>query len=184
MCAAREAHAVRFALGVATDLTPIVLDPSRSGDMDAPVLWGFRPVLDLELNHYLSFGAYPPFTLYRGGGASSGAESVFGLGASFRYPVLNDTAPEEMLLYATLRGGFGTVDGRAGPFYGGALGLSVTWLDTGRGLFGELGLSRLHVEGLEDAFDVDRTMIGLSIGVLFHLGGEDWRIGRKALPEN
>lgn len=169
---------------MATELTPIVIDPARSGDSDAPVLWGFRPVLDLELNHYLSFGAYPPFTIYRGGSTgSSGAESVFGLGASFRYPVLMDSAPEELLLYGTLRGGFGTVDGRAGPFYGLALGASVTWLDTGRGLFGELGVSRLNVAGINDAFDVERTMIGLSVGVLFHLGGEDWRIGRKALPE-
>lgn len=171
---------MRFALGVASDFTPIVVDPGRVEGMSAPILIGFRPVLDIELNHYLSFGAYPPFTIYRSAANSSGAESVFGLGASFRKPILRDHAPEELLAYATIRGGFGTVDGRAGPFYGGAIGLSATWLDTGRGLFGELSVSRLNVAF--DGFDVDRTMVGISFGVLFHLGGEDWRIGRKALP--
>jgi hypothetical protein len=178
-----RAHAVRFALGVASDFTPIVLDPNRGPDASAPILVGFRPVLDVELNHYLSFGAYPPFTVYRSAANSTGAESVFGLGASLRKPFLFDTAPEEILAYVTGRFGFGTVNGRAGPFYGGALGVSVTWLDTGRGVFGELGLSKLHVNGLERAGDTDRTMIGLSVGILFHLGGEDWRIGRTKISD-
>jgi hypothetical protein len=181
---AREAQAVRFALGVASDFTPVVIDPGLAEGASQPILIGFRPILDIELNHYLSFGAYPPFTIYRSSANSSGAESVFGIGASFRKPFLRDTKPEEVLAYATIRGGFGTVNGRAGPFYGAAIGVSATWLDTGRGLFGELNVSKLHVAGLDSTLDVDRTMVGISVGILFHLGGEDWRIGRKAIDES
>src|SRR5688500_13536342 len=76
----REASAVRFGLGIATDLTPLVFDPAFD-DGNGAFRWGFRPVLEVEANHYLSFGAYAPFTIFRGeesGAASSGAESVFG----------------------------------------------------------------------------------------------------------
>lgn len=181
---ARDAHAVRFALGVAGDFTPVVVDPGLLENESNPILIGFRPILDIELNHYLSFGAFPPFTIYRSTANSTGAESVFGLGVSFRKPFLRDTAPEEVLAYATFRGGFGTVNGRAGPFYGGALGVSATWLDTGRGIFGELGVSKLHVGFSNESFDVDRTMFGISFGILFHLGGEDWRIGRTRIEDD
>ncbi|MCK6550568.1 hypothetical protein L6R52_32320 [Myxococcota bacterium] len=183
---ARDAAAVRFALGVATDLTPIVVDPARPPDAAAPVLFGFRPVLEVEANEYFSVGAYAPFTVYRSastGAASSGAESVFGLTLSGRYPVLRDRGPEELMFYGTLRGGFGTVDGRAGPFVGGALGAAATWLDTGRGLFAELSVSRLDVAGLEGTADVERTSIGLSVGLVFRLGGEGWRLGAKPVEE-
>lgn len=182
--APQSAHAIRFSLGVATDLTPLVVDPARDESGSAFRL-GFRPVLEVEANHYLSFGAYAPFTVYRADSdsvASSGAESVFGVTGSVRYPLFREEAPEELLVYGTLRGGFGTVDGRAGPFYGGALGFAATWLGTGRALFAELNLSKLSVAGLEGQNDVDRFAIGISLGLLFRLGGEEWNVGRKPLP--
>lgn len=187
LLAPEDARAVRFSLGVATDLTPLALDPAVDGS-GATFRFGFRPVLEVEASHYLSFGAYAPFTIYRaqtgGGAASSGAESVFGVTVSGRYPLHRLEAPEELLLYATLRGGFGTVDGRAGPFYGGALGASATWLGTGRGVFAELQASQLDIGGLSGLAPVDRFTIGISLGVVFRLGGEDWNLGPKRLEDH
>jgi hypothetical protein len=46
-----EARAIRWTLGFATELTPVVLDPGRPDDLGTPVRIGVRPVVDLELNH-------------------------------------------------------------------------------------------------------------------------------------
>jgi hypothetical protein len=181
------AHAIRFGLGVASEVTPLVFDVGNTQNASTFRL-GFRPVLDVEANHYLSFGAYAPFTVYRTGdaegAASSGAESVFGVSASGRVPFLRDTAPEEILAYGTARGGFSTINGRAGPFLGAALGVSVTWLSTGRGLFAELSLSHARVSNVpigDTREELNRYLVSISIGFVFHLGGEDWRLGSKPL---
>lgn len=183
-----RADAVRWTLGVATELTPVVVDPGRPDGLGAPFRLGVRPVVDLEINRYLAFGAYAPFVVLRagegGGAASTGAESVFGLAAYGRYPVLYREAPEELLLYGTARGGFGTIAGRAGPFVGLALGASLTWLDTGRGVFMELGgghvaVNDAAVEGGQR--DVTRTTLTFSVGVVFRLGGESWLVTRHKL---
>ena len=187
LASSREANAVRFGLGVATELTPIIVDEARDLSAGSSVRLGFRPVIEVEANHYFAVGVYAPFVVYRSGeasgAASSGAESVFGLTLSGRWPILRDSGPEEILLYGTLRGGFGTVEGRAGPFYGLAIGASAAWIETGRGLFAELGLSHLTVGGIAGMQDVDRNMLGLTMGVVFHLGGEDWRLGRKPVAD-
>jgi hypothetical protein len=188
LLAPSEAHAVRFGLGVASEVTPLVIDAGSSVTSGSGVRLGFRPVLEVEANYYLSFGAYAPFTVYRTGdsegAASSGAESVFGVSASGRIPFLRDSPPEEFLAYATARGGFSTINGRAGPFLGAALGLSVTWLSTGRGFFAEVGLSHAHVSDVpigEVRADLNRYLVSFSVGLVFHLGGEDWRLGPKPL---
>ncbi len=181
---------MRFGLGVATEFTPIVIDRVQTENGQSPVRLGFRPVLEVEASHYLAFGAYAPFTVFRSGesegSASSGAESVFGLTVSGRVPFFRDTPPEEILVYATGRGGFSTINGRAGPFLGGALGTSVTWLETGRGFFVEAGLSHADVSGVPIGMDrvhLNRFLISFAAGIVFHLGGEDWRLGSKPLEE-
>jgi hypothetical protein len=184
----RPAEAVRFGLGVATELTPIVIDRVQTENGSSPVRLGFRPVLEVEVNHYLSFGAYAPFTVFRSGesegSASSGAESVFGLTTSGRVPFFRETAPEEILAYVTGRGGFSTINGRAGPFLGAALGASATWLETGRGVFAEVGLSHADVTGVPvgtERVHLNRFFISFAVGLVFHLGGEDWLLGSKPL---
>src|SRR5205823_3028190 len=160
------------------------IDRIQTENGSSPLRLGFRPVLEVEINHYLAFGTYAPFTVFRSGesegSASSGAESVFGLTASGRVPFLRDSPPEEILAYLTGRGGFSTINGRAGPFLGAALGSSVTWLETGRGFFAEIGLSHADVSGVPISGRVahlDRFLITFGVGIIFHLGGEDWRLG-------
>lgn len=173
---AREAHALRFTLGIETALTPLVIEAGPSGNDE--LRWSLRPVLDVETSRYFAFGVYTPFTLLRAGGESStGAESIFGAGVSARYPIFHATPPEEMLLFATLRGGLGTSDGRAGLFVGGALGLALTWIQDGWGLVGELAAGHLGIpEGnIERPFPaIDRWTVSLSVGLVFRLGGETW----------
>lgn len=178
--------AVRWTLGFATELTPVVIDPGRPADLGTPVRIGVRPVVELELAHWISFGAYAPFTVIRtgegGGAASSGAESVFGLSVSVRRAIIFDEAPEELLVYGSARGGFGTIAGRAGPYLGGAIGASLTWIDTGRGLFSELSggfVSVANAAVVGGARDVSRTTFTFTAGIVFRLGGEDWWIGRR-----
>ncbi len=178
-----SARAIRWTLGLATELTPVVIDPDRPDDRSAPFRLGLRPVLDFEVNRYLAIGAYAPFVVVRTGegegAASSGAESVFGLALHGRWPILRKEAPEELLLYAKLRGGFATVTGRAGPLVGGALGVSATWLQTGRGLFAELGVSYISVSRVADGAlvrPVQRTALSFALGLVFRLGGEGWGI--------
>ncbi len=181
-----RADAIRWTLGVASELTPLVFDPAR--DQRAAFRLGFRPVLEFEPARWLSFEAYAPFVVYRTkegddtGAASSGAESVFGVSVAGRYPWIRDTPPEEVLFFLRARGGFATVSGKAGPFYGGALGSAVTWLDTGRGLFFEIDVARVTVAGVPSGstFErVERLTVGLTIGVVFRLGGEEWQIDRR-----
>lgn len=175
--ASSEAEAVRFGLGLATTLTPLAIDP---GSDDPPSLRiGLRPVLDVEVLPWLAFDAYAPFSLWRSdadGPASSGAESVFGVGVSGRWrQTFGDR--RERLVYGRLRGGFGTVDGRAGPYLGLTAGYADTWLSTGRGWFAELELGRLHVAAREGDVlrpEIDRWTIGASIGFVFRLGGTRW----------
>jgi hypothetical protein len=172
-----EARAVRFGLGLATTITPLAIDPQSD---DPPSLrLGLRPVLDVEVLPWLAFDAYAPFSLWRSdadGPASSGAESVFGVGVSGRWrQTFGDR--RERLVYGRLRGGFGTVDGRAGPFVGLSAGYADTWLSTGRGWFAELELGRLHVASRQSAAfgpEIDRWTIGASIGFVFRLGGTRW----------
>lgn len=179
-----SAEAVRFTLGFAGELVPIVIDGAER--FESSTRLGLLPIIDFEPIPYLAIGTYTPFTLVRVGGSSisssSGAESIFGLQVSGRYPIWRDTSPEEVLLYGTLRGGFGTVDARAGPFVGVAAGAAVTWLDSGAGLFAELGLGRLIISELSggglnpDGSFVDRWFMGLTLGFVFRLGGERWAI--------
>jgi hypothetical protein len=173
-----DAHALRFTLGLETSLTPLVTD---AGEL-APLRLGLRPVLDVEVSRTFAVGAYTPFTYYSAGASSgTGADSIFGLGVSGRYPILRADAPEEVLLYATARGGLGTVDGRAGAFLGVALGVTATWLDVGRGGFVELSVGRVGIAegGVDRPFPaVERWLVGLSLGFVFRLGGEDWRLPR------
>lgn len=175
---ATNAHALRFTLGLETSLTPLVTD---AGEL-APLRLGLRPVLDVEVSRTFAVGAYTPFTYYSAGESSgTGADSIFGLGLSGRYPILRADAPEEVLLYATARGGLGTVDGRAGAFLGVALGVTATWLDVGRGGFVELSVGRVGIAegGVDRPFPaVERWLVGLSLGFVFRLGGEDWRLPR------
>jgi hypothetical protein len=173
---AREAGAVRFTLGVESSFVPIVIDPSPGAA--GSLRLGLRPVLDIEASPYFAIGVYTPFTLIRGGeSASTGAESIFAVGVSLRHPIVRSVAPEEILLYGTLRGGFGTADGRAGAFAGVALGGAMTWLETGRGLFAELSAGHVGISAARSFPEVDRWLIGVSIGVVFRLGGEAWRVG-------
>jgi hypothetical protein len=172
-----EAFAIRWTLGIATELTPLVVQADR--DTKPTFRLGFRPVLEFEPVRWLSLEAYAPFVVYRagedtgGGAASSGAESVFGLALAGRYPWIRDEAPEEILWYARVRGGFGTISGEAGPFAGGAIGSALTWLDTGRGFFVEATFAWV------DVADVSRFTAGLTIGLVFRLGGEEWQIDRR-----
>lgn len=175
----REASALRFTLGLESGLTPLVLDPDPEAG-GGSVRLSLRPVLEVETSRSFSIGTYTPFTLLRAGGAATGAESVFAIQLSLRHAVLSAGAPEELLWYATVRGGFGTSDGRAGAFAGGALGAALTWLETGRGVFAELHAG--HVGIAEGDVDrpfpgVDRWLFGVSIGVVFRLGGESWDLG-------
>ena len=132
-----------------------------------------------EVAPWLAFDAYAPFTLFRTGGggpASSGAESIFGVGASGRYRLVTD-ARIEHLIYGTVRGGFTTQDGSVGPFVGMALGTAMTWLGTGRGWFAELEANHLQIgAGSEDVTRpaLDRWVIGVTLGLVFRLGGETW----------
>jgi len=175
---AGDAHAVRFTLGLASNLTPIVVD----GDPEAEpsVRFGLRPVLDVEVAPWMAFEAYAPFVLARTdseGPASSGAESVFGIGLSGRYRLHREATPDEILFYGTLRGGFSTVNGRAGPFVGFASGVAMTWLDTGRGWFAELEAGHVGLaarDGDASRPEIDRWLVGLSAGIVFRLGGERW----------
>lgn len=187
LLATPHAHAVRFTLGLAGDLVPIVVDGAER--TSSATRFGLLPVIDFEPIPYLAIGTYTPFTLVRAGGSSisssSGAESVFGLQVSGRYPIWRDEGPQELLLYGTLRGGFGTVEARAGPFLGLAAGVAATWTPSGAGLFAELGLGRLVVSELSgdeavgepvSGVFVDRWFIGLTLGFVFRLGGERWAI--------
>jgi hypothetical protein len=182
-----EAHAIRWTLGVGSELTPIVIDPERPDGSGIPFRLGFRPILELEPIRWIAIGAYAPFVVYRAGeggsgAASSGAESVFGLSVAVRYPWLRAEPPEEVLFYLEPRGGFATVSGRPGPFAGGAIGAAITWLDTGRGLFFEINASHVAVSdapvGVE-LRDVRRTTVSFGLGVVFRLGGEDWQVGGR-----
>jgi hypothetical protein len=175
----QDAEAVRFALGLATDFTPFVIERrAEADDAGHRLRLGLRPILDVEVAPFLSFSAHAPFTLLRTGerqgAASSGAESTFALGASGRYRELDATGNRESLWYATLRGGFTTVDGRAGPYAGAAAGYAFTWLDTGRGVFVEVDFGRVNVDSPESGVFVDRWLFGLSAGVVFRLGGSRW----------
>ena len=181
-----EAHAIRWTLGVASELTPLLFEPEQK--TRASFRLGFRPVLEFEPARWLSIEAYAPFVVYRtregdGGAASSGAESVFGLAIAGRYPWIRSEAPEEILFYVRARGGFATVSGRAGPFAGGAIGSALTWLDTGRGLFFEITGAWVSVSdvlvGGAGVRDIERVTIGLTVGLVFRLGGEEWQIDRR-----
>lgn len=176
-----EAQAIRWTLGVASELVPVVLDAARE-ETGTPFRVGVRPVVEVELAPVFSLGVYAPFVVYRSGegdgAASAGGESVFGLSASGRYPILRAEAPEEIFLYATARGGMGTFQARAGPFLGGAIGGSVTWLDTGRGLFAELDVGQLWV-GQPDDSTVSRTTFGVTVGLVFRFGGGDWYLSGR-----
>ena len=177
LCAApRPAHAVRFALGLESALTPFIADQGEPG----PLRLGLRPVLDVELDRMFSFGPYTPFTVFQSGeGTGTGADSIFAMGVTGRYPIIRSASPEELLLYVTLRGGLGTADGRAGFYGGAALGASATWLDVGRGVFAELSAGHVGIAegGPDRPFpSVDRWMVGLSVGFVFRLGGEAWRL--------
>lgn len=177
LAAPRDASALRFTLGLEAGFTPLVVDPAPEAG-GGNLRFGLRPVLEVETSRWFAIGAYTPFTLLRAGsGSTTGAESVFALGVSLRKPWLRAEAPEEILLYGTLRGGFGTADGRPGGFVGGAAGLAVTWLETGRGAFFELSAGHVGIPGgpIDRPFpEVDRWLIGLSMGVIFRLGGETW----------
>lgn len=179
MVVPKDAHAVRFALGLASGLTPLVIDDANPNS----VRFGLRPVLDVEALPWLAFEAYAPFTLIRTGdnigAASSGAESVFGVGVSGRYRLVRAIAPEEHLFYGKARGGFTTVNGRAGPFYGFAAGYAVTWLGTGRGVFAELEASHADISARSGDLGLDRWLLGVSIGLVFRLGGETWDVARR-----
>ncbi len=173
---ALDAHALRFSLGLESGFTPLVTD---GGDL-APLRLQLRPVLDVELARHFAFGAYTPFTVFSAGDSGTGADSIFAIGVSGRYPIVRAEAPQELLLYVTARGGLGTVDGRAGTFFGGALGFAATWLDVGRGAFAELSVGRVGIGAgdVDRPFpEVERWMFGLSVGFVFRLGGEDWRLG-------
>jgi hypothetical protein len=181
----KEASAIRWTLGVATQLVPVVVDPDRPDDRGLPFRIGVRPVVDLELARAFAIGVYAPFTVFRSGegdgAAASGAEAVFGLNANVRYPIVRAEAPEEILLFGSIRGGFGTLEGRAGPYYGASIGSELTWLDTGRGLFAELEVGRFSVDGVSQGGDdgtLQRTTVGLTIGFLFRFGGEAWKLER------
>ena len=183
-----RADAVRWTLGFATELTPVVVDPGRPDGLGAPLALGVRPVVDLELSRYFAVGAYAPFVVLRsgegGGSASTGAESVFGLAAYGRYPLLDPRTARELLLYGVARGGFGTIAGRAGPFVGAGFGASYAWLDTGRGLFAEIAGGRVSVADaavVGGVRDVSRTTLTVTMGVMFRLGGEAWSIHRHKL---
>jgi hypothetical protein len=55
----------------------------------------------------------------------------------------------------------------------------VTWLDVGRGLFTELGIGHVGIAqgSVDRPFNgVDRWLFTLSVGFVFRLGGEEWRI--------
>ncbi|MFO0727696.1 MAG: hypothetical protein U1E65_28210 [Myxococcota bacterium] len=175
-----SAHAIRFSLGVETGLTPITIDAAPAGATTTDAFrLELRPVLDVELSRSFAFGVYTPFTLLRGNEVGTGAESVFALGASLRKALISADAPEEILLYGTLRGGLGTSEGRAGLYLGAAIGASATWLDVGRGIFAELGAGHIGIaRGSEDRpFPaVDRWLFTLSVGFVFRLGGEEWRV--------
>jgi hypothetical protein len=187
LAAPGEAHAIRWTLGVASELTPLLFEPDRQ--TRASFRLGFRPVLELEPVRWFSIEAYAPFVVYRanedsgGGAASSGAESVFGLAVAGRYPWIRDEPPEEILFYLRARGGFGTLSGKAGPFAGGALGSSITWLETGRGLFFEINSAWVSIAdvlaGGGGVRDVERVTVGVTIGLVFRLGGEEWQIDRR-----
>lgn len=174
----REAIAQRFTLGVGAQLIPISLETPDAGEA---VRIGLVPILEVEASRYLAFGAYAPFTVLRAGDAedaSTGAESLFGLTASARLPHVDAKTGRELLLHLTVRGGFATVDARAGPFLGAGVGAQLTWLDRGLGVLAELGVSRLVVpKGSED---VERFLVGLTLGVLFRMGGERWDVDRTA----
>ena len=169
---------MRFALGVAGDVTPAVLDAADAIDDPYTLRLGLRPVLDVEVLPWLAFDAYAPFTLLRvggdvGGAASSGAESVFGIGASGRYRTV--AGDVERLLYGTVRGGFSVVEGTAGPFVGLSAGAAWTWLDTGRGVFAAVDVGHVGISGRNGIKRVvDRWLVGLSLGVVFRLGGTRW----------
>jgi hypothetical protein len=183
-----RAQAVRFTLGLATDFTPVVIESIRPPDAGTPIRLGLLPVIEVEPAPWISFGAYFPFTVLRtgeGSDATTGAESVFGFTMSLRSVHL-DRGPEpdekgrEWMLYGTARGGFATVQGRAGPFLGAGAGYALTWLDTGRGFFVELNGGHSHVS-LPQGTD-DRWLFGLTLGVVFRLGGETWWLNEAVPP--
>ena len=173
---ASEAEAIRFNLGLAGQVTPIVIDDSTDFAFGKGTRLGLLPVLEFEILPWLAFDTYAPFTVYRTnatGPASSGGESVFGLGASLRNRTV-DSEKVETLVYGRLRGGFGTQEGRAGLYSGVAAGYARTWLDTGRGWFAELDLSWVDISPRTDFQGISRVTIGASLGITFRLGGERW----------
>lgn len=188
----RPAEAIRWTLGVASEVTPLVLDRVFPDQSPARFRLAFRPVLELEPARWLAIGAYAPFVVYRTGefesedAAAGGAESVFGLSVAGRLPWIRQAPPEEVLFYARVRGGFATVSGRAGPFLGGSIGAAVTWLDTGRGFFFDINVAHAKVSDVPVVStittDVERISFGVTVGLVFRLGGEAWRVsGRTRL---
>jgi len=174
--ASSDAHAIRFTLGLSGQVTPIIFDEGIPFEFGRGTRLGLRPVLEVEALPWLAFDTYAPFALYRTdatGPASSGGESVFGVGISGR---LRDVSPDkrETLKYARIRGGFATQEGRAGPYASMAFGYAKTWLDTGRGWFAELEGGHVSIDSRAGLDLVDRWLVGVSIGVVFRLGGERW----------
>ncbi|MEE2901753.1 MAG: hypothetical protein VYC39_05455 [Myxococcota bacterium] len=173
---AGEAEAIRFNLGLAGQITPVVVDDSAEFTFGEGTRLGLLPVLEFEVLPWLAFDTYAPFTLYRTnatGPASSGGESVFGLGASLRKREVDDNKIET-LVYGRLRGGFGTQECGAGIYSGVAAGYAQTWLNTGRGWFVELDLSWVDISPRTDFQGISRITLGASLGISFRLGGERW----------
>ena len=173
---ASDAHAIRFTLGLAANIAPVIVDRDVDFELGRGTRLGLLPVLEVEALPWLAFDAYAPFAVYRtdaSGPASSGGESVFGLGVSFRHRKL-DAHKIETLLYGRLRGGFATQAGRAGPYVSTAAGYGMTWLDTGRGWFTELEAGHVSIAPRGMIVEVSRTIVRFSIGLVFRLGGERW----------
>jgi len=171
-----DAQAIRFSLGLAGQVTPVIFDQNRDFEFGSGTRFGLLPVLEVEALPWLAFDAYAPFAIYRTdatGPASSGGESVFALGVSIRDREV-DAKKIETLMYGRLRGGFATQAGRAGPYLGTAAGYAMTWLSTGRGWFSELEVGRITIASKGNIPEVDRWTVGISFGIVFRLGGERW----------
>lgn len=175
---AAEAHAIRFSLGLAGQITPVVIDQDVRFEFGSGTRLGLRPVLEVEALPWLAFDTYAPFNLYRTdatGPASSGGESIFGLGVSARLRSLSEDKIE-VLKYGRLRGGFATQAGRAGPYLGLALGYARTDIATARSWFAEIEVGHVAIGERGGLAPLDRWLMGVSIGVTFRLGGERWAL--------